>query len=103
MSLRQTSIYAVPEQTERVARADFPASNLCIRISDELGTIFQDQDFAELFPQCGQPGQPPFRLALITILQYIEGLSDRQAANAVRGRIDWKFLLCLERLCCINH
>jgi transposase len=96
MSLRPTSVYVVPEQTERVARAAFPASNLCIRISDELGTIFQDQDFAELFPQCGQPGQPPFRLALITILQYIEGLSDRQAANAVRGRIDWKFLLCLE-------
>jgi transposase len=96
MSLRPISVYSVPEQTARVARAAFPASNLCLRIYDELGTIFQDQDFADLFPQREQPGESPFRLALITVLQFIEGLSDRRAADAVRGRIDWKFLLCLE-------
>jgi transposase len=79
-----------------VARAAFPAGSLCIRISDELGTIFQDQDFADLYSQHGQPGQPPFRLALVTVLQFIEGLSDRGAADTVRGRIDWKYLLCLE-------
>jgi transposase len=67
-----------------------------MRLFDELGTIFQDQDFADLYSQCGQPGQPPFRLALVTVLQFIEGLSDRGAADAVRGRIDWKYLLCLE-------
>src|SRR5262245_51732241 len=44
----------------------------------------------------GSLGRPPFRLALTTILQFIEGLSDRGAADAVRGRIDWKYLLCLE-------
>jgi transposase len=67
-----------------------------MRLYDQLGTIFQDQDFADLFPESGQPGQSPFRLALITILQFLEGLSDRNAADAVRGRIDWKYLLCLE-------
>jgi transposase len=96
MSLRPLSDYQAPEQTEGVARAAFPASNLCIRIYDEIGTIFQDQDFADLFSQRGQPAQSPFRLALVTILQFLEDLSDRQAADAVRGRIDWKFLLCLE-------
>jgi len=63
---------------------------------DELGTIFTDHDFVDLFAHRGQPAEAPFRLALVTILQFLEGLSDRQAANAVRGRIDWKYLLCLE-------
>ena len=96
MSLSARSCYTVPEQTRRVANAAFPKGNLCLRIFDELGTIFQDQDFADLFPAQGQPGEAPFRLALVTVLQFIEGLSDRAAAEAVRGRIDWKYLLCLD-------
>jgi transposase len=67
-----------------------------MRLYDHLGIIFQDQDFLSLFPERGQPGQSPFRLALITVLQFIENLPDRAAADAVRGRIDWKYLLCLE-------
>ena len=96
MSLKPFSACVVPERTASVARRAFPAGSLCIRIFDELGTIFQDQDFADLYSQHGQPGQPPFRLALVTVLQFIEGLSDRGAADTVRGRIDWKYLLCLE-------
>ena len=96
MSLHSNLDYTVPAQTARIARAAFPKGALCLRIYDELGTIFQDHDFADLFPPHGQPAQAPFRLALITILQFLEGLSDRAAADAVRGRIDWKYLLCLE-------
>lgn len=96
MSLQPQTHYAVPEQTARVARAAFPKGTLCLRIYDEFASIFQDQDFADLFPQRGQSAHAPFRLALITILQFLEGLSDRQAADAVRARIDWKYLLCLE-------
>jgi transposase len=96
MSLKPFPTCVVPERTASVARAAFPKGSLCIRIFDELGTIFQDQDFADLYSQHGQPGQQPFRLALVTVLQFIEGLSDRGAADAVRGRIDWKYLLCLE-------
>jgi IS5 family transposase len=33
---------------------------------------------------------------LVTVLQFLEGLSDRQAAEAVRARIDWKYALSLE-------
>src|SRR3954452_4348366 len=96
MSLPPPSSYSVPEQTRRVARAAFPKSTLCLRLADELGTIFRDQDFADLFPLQGQPAQAPFRLALVTVLQFLEGLSDRAAAEAVRSRIDWKYALCLE-------
>jgi len=96
MSLLPKSSYAVPEETARVVRAVFPKGTLCTRIHDALGTIFQDVDFVSLFPPDGQPAESPVRLALATILQFVEGLSDRAAADAVRSRIDWKYLLCLE-------
>jgi transposase len=59
-------------------------------------TLIVKQDFLSLFPEREQPGKLPFRLALVTILQFIEGLSDRGEEDAARGRIDWKYLLCLE-------
>jgi transposase len=61
-------------------------------LRDYLGTVFEDQDFLSLFPSRGQPAFAPWRLALVTILQFAEGLSDRGAADAVRTRIDWKYL-----------
>ena len=96
MSLRPQPISAVPEETIRVARAAFPRGHIWLTLRDELGSIFTDDCFAALFPQRGQPAIPPWRLAVVTLLQYAEGLSDRQAADAVRGRIDWKYLLGLE-------
>jgi transposase len=96
MSLHPQPLEPVPEDTVRVARAAFPKGNPYLTLRDQLGTIFQDEDFAALFPACGQPGLPPWRLALITILQFRETLTDRQAAEAVRARIDWKYLLGLE-------
>jgi transposase len=67
-----------------------------LTLRKELGSIFRDEDFADLYPAEGQPGLPPWRLALVTVLQFRENLSDRQAAEAVRARIDWKYLLGLE-------
>src|SRR4029077_1549469 len=64
-------------------------------LRDTLGTLFRDDDFAPCFPLAGQPGLPPWRLALVTIMQFRENLADRQAAEAVRARIDWKYLLGL--------
>ncbi len=96
MSLRPHALEPVSEETARVARAAFPKGNPYLTLRDALGTIFQDDDFAVCFPLCGQPGLPPWRLALVTIMQFREHLSDRQAAEAVRARIDWKYLLSLE-------
>ena len=96
MSLKPDPIQPVPEETARVARAAFRKGNPLLRLRDELGAIFADADFADLFPKLGQPGLPPWRLALVTLLQFRENLPDRQAAEAVRARIDWKYLLGLE-------
>jgi transposase len=96
MSLKAQPIPPVPNETARVARAAFPHGNLYLRLRDELGVLYQDEDFQTLFPNRGQPGLAPWRLALVTVMQFAEGLSDRQAADAVRGRIDWKYALSLE-------
>ncbi len=96
MSLHPHLIEPVPEETARVARAAFPKGHPYLTFRDALGTIFQDEDFAALFPAWGQPGLPPWRLALVTIMQFRENLADRQAAEAVRARIDWKYLLSLD-------
>src|SRR5262245_56308898 len=96
MSLRTRPLGAVPAETARVARAAFPGDNTCLALRDELGTLFTDDDFAALYPVRGRPAEAPWRLALVTVFQFVENLSDRQAADAVRARIDWKYALGLE-------
>lgn len=96
MSLHPTPAVAVPASTTAVARAAFPRGNLCMRLRDTLGPVFNDQQFVALFPSHGQPAEAPWRLALVTLLQFAENLSDRRAADAARSRIDWKYLLGLD-------
>ena len=96
MSLYPQPIMEVPEETVRVARAALPKGNIYLRMRDQLGTFFTDEPFKPLFSGVGQPGYSPWRLGLVLIMQFLEDLSDRQAAEAVRTRIDWKYLLGLE-------
>lgn len=96
MSLRPQPVPPVPEETARVARAAFPDGSIYMLLRDEVGPLAADQDFTALFPTHGQPAAAPWRLALVTVFQFIERLSDRAAADAVRSRIDWKYTLSLE-------
>ncbi len=96
MSLHPQVVYLVPEETARVARAAFPKGNVYMRMYDELGMLYANHQFAALFPTRGQPAEAPARLALILVMQFAENLTDRQAADAVRSRIDWKFALGLD-------
>src|SRR5918996_47338 len=96
MSLRLEPIGEIPAETARVARAAFPKGTAVMRLRDEFSALYQNEDFRNLYPTRGQPALPAWRLALVTVFQFLEHLSDRQAADAVRGRIDWKYALGLE-------
>src|SRR5690348_7155242 len=96
MSLKALPIPPIPEETARVDHAVFPRGNVFMQIRDTLGTIYTDEAFADLFPTHGQPALAPWRLALVTIFQFMENLTDRQAAEAVGDRLAWKYALSLD-------
>lgn len=94
--LRPQPVQEIPVETARVAKAAFKKGTTVMRMRDAFGTLFNDADFANLFPVKGQPALAPWRLALVSVFQFLENLTDRQAADAVRGRVDWKYALSLE-------
>jgi len=96
LSLKPVDLTPIPEETARIAKAAFLKGNIYLKLRDELGALYQDEIFSVLFPERGCPAMSPGRLAMITIFQFAEGLSDRAAADAVRSRIDWKYALGLE-------
>jgi transposase len=96
MSLQPQAIPPIPEETARVARALFPKGNRYMQLRDELGTVYTDEQFAALYPEGGQFAEQPWRIALLLVMQYMENYTDRQAAEAMRTRIDWKYVLSLE-------
>jgi len=95
MTRYQSHNFEIPEETIAVAQAAYPKGNIYMLLRDKLGPLFSDGEFAELFSWQGQTGISPGLLAMVTVMQYMEGLTDRQAAEAVRGRIDWKYALGL--------
>lgn len=94
--LKAQTTQTVPEITARVARTALPYGNRYLTLRDKLGSVFDDAMFAHLFSTRGRPAEAPWRLALVTVVQFAEKLSDRKAAEAVRTRIDLKYLLGLE-------
>jgi transposase len=96
MSLKPQTIPPIPALTTKVARRAFRKGNVYMQMRDLLGTFFTDDQFTDLYPADGQPAYAPWRLALVCVMQFAENLTDRQAADAVRSRIDWKYALSLE-------
>jgi transposase len=91
MTLHPHPILPVPDATAAATEAAFPKGNPYIDLRAELGTLYFDAMFDSLFQPKGRPVEvAPWRLALVLVLQHLEGLTDRQAADAVRRCIDWK-------------
>jgi transposase len=95
MSMQPKPWPEVPADTARVAKKAFRKGSLPIRARDQLGAWCRDTDFAGVYGVRGAPGISPAQLAMVTVLQFAENLTDRQAADAVRGRLDWKYCLGL--------
>src|SRR5260370_10116933 len=96
MSMQPRPWPEVPVLTAQVARAAFAGGSLAMRIRDELGAWCEDEAFSAVYGARGAPGLSPAQLEVVTALQFAENLTDREAADAVRGRIDWKYCLGLE-------
>jgi transposase len=96
MSLQSRPIPPIPELTAKIARAAFRKGNVYMQMRDTFGTFFTNDRFADLYSADGQPAYAPWRLTLVSVMQFAENLTDRQAADAVRSRIDWKYALSLE-------
>jgi transposase len=95
MSMQPQPWPQVPAETAKVARSAFRKGTLAMRARDELGSWYDDEAFAGAYGVRGKPGICPAQLAVVTVLQFTENLTDRQAADAVRGRLDWKYCLGL--------
>ena len=95
MSLKSPGLEPIPEETRRLVKRLCPKGTTVTQLRDALGPIYSDEQFAHLFPKRGRAAEAPWRLALVTVLQAIEGLTDRQAAECVRTRIDWLYALAL--------
>jgi transposase len=96
MSMGSTARTGIPVRTLEVARAANPKGTPAMWVRDRLSELFNDEDFAGWYSSDGKRGLPPAKLALVSVLQFAENLTDRQAADAVRCRIDWKYALGLE-------
>ena len=96
MVLHRQSIKSIPSLTKEIARKAFPKGNLYMTLRDELGIFYDDEYFAELYSDEGQPALRPGSLALICVMQYMANLSDRGTVEAVAARIDWKYALGME-------
>jgi hypothetical protein len=95
VSMRARASVEIPAQTIRVVRAACPNGTRATHLRDTLGPIFDDAQFAGWFAREGQAGIAPGMLALVCVLQAMEDMSDREAVEAVRTRMDWKYVLSL--------
>jgi transposase len=93
MSMQPQPWPEVPASTAKIAKRAFRKGSLAMRARDELGAWCSDEAFGATYGTRGAPGISPAQLAMVTVLQFTEDLTDRQAADAVRGRLDWKYCL----------
>ncbi|MFI1522683.1 transposase [Kitasatospora cineracea] len=82
--------------TAQIARASNPGGTTPMWVRDRLDGLWRDEDLAGWYPRDGRPGISPAQLATVGVLQFLLGLSDRQAAEAVRCRIDFKYAMAME-------
>jgi transposase len=95
MSLKVRPVPAIPDDIATVVRQILPATHALVVLGERLTDFISDEGFADLYPAEGKPALSPALLALVTVLQYWEFLSDRQAAHMVIARLDWKYALHL--------
>ena len=95
MSLKAQELGPIPEDTYKLGKQILAEDDLMRQIGDKYADLVRDEDFATMYSHTGQPALSPARLALVSVLQAMEHISDRQAVAMLRTRIDWKYALHL--------
>lgn len=90
MSLRMVDRSEIAADTAKLGQELMAEDNLYRQLGDKLASLVKDEDFVWMYSPLGGPGLSPVILALVTVLQMLEKLPDRLAAEMVRVRIDWK-------------
>src|SRR5260370_15544151 len=95
MSMKPQGLEPIPEETRLLVHRLSPKGTMVTQLRDALGPIYSDEPFAHLFPNRGRRAEARWRLELVTVLQAVEGLTDRQAAACLYTRLDWLYALAL--------
>jgi transposase len=95
MSLKPQPSRPMPEELVRIGAVLLPSDSPYRLIGDQLYAQYDNAAFADLYHAEGAPALPPVDLLFVLAFQGLEDLSDRQAAEAVRVRLDWKYALHL--------
>jgi len=85
----------MPKETGEIGEKILSGDSVYKLVGDDLFNQFTEADFADLYPEEGKPGYSPVILGFVSIFQYLEKYPDRQAAEALRMRLDWKYALHL--------
>jgi len=93
MCLKVQEPWPMPEETARVGRVILKEESPYRLIGEKLFEKFSEQDYADLYSSEGKPAVSPVILAFVTVFQFMERLPDRQAAESLRMRMDWKYAL----------
>ena len=96
MSLKPKAMGSIPEMTCRIGQQILKPENVYRQMGEKYADVVRDEDFVKMYSHLGQPAISPARLAMVVVMQAMEGVSDRVAAEMVRTRIDWKYALHLE-------
>ncbi len=96
MCLKPKPLGPIPKDTYELGQQLLRTDDVVRRIGEEYAELVGDEDFVEMYSHTGQPALSAARLALVSVLQVLEHVSDRVAVRMVRTRIDWKYALHLE-------
>jgi len=95
MCLKVHAPWSMPADTEAVGKVILEENSAYRLIGEKLFDKFHEQDFVDFYSVEGKPGISPVILAFVTVFQFMEKLPDRQAAESLRMRMDWKYALHL--------
>ena len=84
MSMHPHTIGSIPDETVRVAHAALSRGNIYLTMRDQLGTLYEDQNFAALFPKRGRPAEAPWQLVLTTVYTRLMALFGESLENSLR-------------------